>query len=191
MRKNWSLILIGLATLTLAIVAILTAWKLYQLRKAPVAPTAPTPAPAIGPAKEGEMCGGIAGILCEPPLVCIYEGGKLIAPYPDASGICTAPEAKAGPCILDFCIPTPTPTTPTGTPTPTPTETPTPTPTGTPTPTPTGTVTPTPTATPTPPPGATPTPTPPQLPPAGFSAPTIGAILGGLLLLGLAFVFVF
>lgn len=195
MRKNWTLILIGLATFTLAVVAIITAWKLYQLRKVPVAPTAPLPAPAIGPAKEGEMCGGIAGILCELPLFCDYGEGRRTAPYPDASGICTAPAVKA-PCTLDFCIPTPTPTptatpTPTGTPTPTPTGTITPTP--TPTPTATGTPTPGPTATPTPTstPGPTATPTLVELPPAGFSAPTWGAILGGILILGLALVLAF
>lgn len=34
-------------------------------------------------AREGEMCGGIAGFLCEPGLTCKYAGD-----YPDASGIC-------------------------------------------------------------------------------------------------------
>ncbi len=34
-------------------------------------------------AKEGELCGGIAGILCEPQLRCQYKGA-----YPDAAGTC-------------------------------------------------------------------------------------------------------
>lgn len=34
-------------------------------------------------AKEGQMCGGIAGILCCPGLNC-----KLAGSYPDASGVC-------------------------------------------------------------------------------------------------------
>lgn len=34
-------------------------------------------------AKEGETCGGIAGILCEPSLFCKYDGA-----YPDAAGVC-------------------------------------------------------------------------------------------------------
>lgn len=34
-------------------------------------------------AKEGETCGGIAGILCDFGLMCQYEGA-----YPDASGTC-------------------------------------------------------------------------------------------------------
>ncbi len=39
---------------------------------------------AIAPrAKEGELCGGIAGILCEPSLFCKYDGA-----YPDAAGTC-------------------------------------------------------------------------------------------------------
>ncbi len=34
-------------------------------------------------ANEGEMCGGIAGIMCSVGLNCYYSGD-----YPDASGIC-------------------------------------------------------------------------------------------------------
>ncbi len=112
--------------------------------------------------------------------------------------------------------PTPTPTrgttptpTPTGTVTPTPTLTitPTPTPTSTVTPTPTATVTPTGTITPTPtgtitptPTGTiTPTPTPTtiaaatpsaELPEAGFTLPTFGAIIGGILLIITSLIFI-
>ena len=200
MRKNWSLILIGLATFMLAIIAIVTAWKLYQLREVPVAPTVPVPAPAIECAEEGGVCYGLAGLPCCEGLVCVTEEGLPV--QPDRGGICQRPEAIKGPCALDFCIPSPTPT-PTGTPTPTPTgtltPTPTPTATGTPTPGPTATPTPTstpgPTSTPTPTPttylAEAPTPTPVELPPAGFSAPTWGAILGGILILGLALVLAF
>jgi len=39
-------------------------------------------------AREGEMCGGIRGIICQERLECIYENGSKHAPYPDASGIC-------------------------------------------------------------------------------------------------------
>lgn len=196
MRKNWTLILIGLATFTLAIVAILTAWKLYQLRKAPVAPTAPGPAPALETITPTPMCQTLWWYdnqhrECGQKPFCgmyMYLG---LHTFPTKEA-CEASLAAEAPCTLDFCIPTPTPTTPTGTltPTPTPTETPTPTPTtptGTPTPTPTGTVTPTPTSTP----GPTVTPTPVELPPAGFSTPTWGAILGGILILGLALVLAF
>lgn len=35
------------------------------------------------PAAEGEFCGGIAGILCDEGLRCIFDGD-----YPDAGGIC-------------------------------------------------------------------------------------------------------
>ena len=185
MRKNWTLILIGLATLALAIVAILTAWKLYQLRKAPVAPTAPAPAPALEGITPTPMCQTLWWYdnqhrECGQKPFCgmyMYLG---LHTFPTKEE-CEASLVKEAPCTLDFCIPTPTPT---GTLTPTPTPT---TPTGTPTPTPTGTVTPTPTSTP----GPTVTPTPVELPPAGFSTPTWGAILGGILILGLALVLAF
>jgi hypothetical protein len=39
---------------------------------------------------EGEMCGGIAGFMCEEGLKCILDGN-----YPDAAGICVKEEAKA------------------------------------------------------------------------------------------------
>ena len=35
-------------------------------------------------AKEGEACGGIAGIQCDPGLICLYDGA-----YPDAGGTCS------------------------------------------------------------------------------------------------------
>lgn len=38
---------------------------------------------ALPRAGEGEACGGIAGILCEPSLFCSYDGA-----YPDAAGVC-------------------------------------------------------------------------------------------------------
>lgn len=154
LKKNWSLLSVGLITVVLAVVAVGTAWKLYRAGTEPVAPTAP---PSVPKAQE------------EP----------------------TATPMPEEPCVLEFQVVTSTPT-PTGTVTPTPTNTPTPTPTGTVTPAPTATPTPTvtpgptstPTLTPTPEPGVTttPTPTPVELPEAGISLPTIGTLLGGLLL---------
>lgn len=157
LKKNWSLLSVGLITVVLAVVAIGTAWKLYQAGTEPVAPTAP-------------------------------------ASVPKAQEEPTATPTPEDPCVLEFSVPSVTPTpTPTGEPTGTPT--PTPEPTATPTPGPTATPTPGPTATPTPtspppPPGTTPTPTPTpvELPEAGVSLPTIGALLGGLLLVALAIV---
>jgi hypothetical protein len=160
LRKNWSLLSVGLITLVLAVVAIGTAWKLYQAGTEPVAPTTPS---SIPKAQE------------EP----------------------TATPIPEEPCVLEFEVVTPTPT-PTGTVTPTPSDTPTPTPTGTVTPVPTDTPTPTstpgptstPTPTSTPKPGVTttPTPTPVELPSAGISLPTIGTLLGGLLLITLSII---
>ncbi len=160
LKKNWSLLSVGLITVVLAVVAIGTAWKLYQAGSEPVAPTAP-------------------------------------ASVPKAQEEPTATPVPEEPCVLEFEVPSGTPTpTPTGEPTGTPT--PTPEPTGTPTPGPTATPTPiptsipgptsTPTPTPTPKPGVTvtPTPTPVELIEAGIFLPTIGVLLGGLLLIVLS-----
>ena len=156
--KNNKLASIGLAvTVLLGIISVLTAVRLYQLRKQAVAPTAPEQSEAAG-----EFCGGIAGVPCPAGLVCVYEDGTTRAPYPDASGTCqvSAPRTANACQTFFFTISTPTPTpTITGTLTPTNTKTPTPTSTKTPTPTPTKTPTPTPTKTPTPTPTKTPTPT--------------------------------
>jgi len=155
LKQNWYLILIGLATVILGIIAVVTAIKLYQLREVPVAPTVPKPAPAREPVEACKLTFNISAV----------------TPTPTPTGTITP--------------------TPTGSPTPTPTltGTPTPTPTGTITPTPTGTITPTPTL----PPGVTPTPTPTQveLPKAGVAFPTLGAILGGLLLIGMSIIIAF
>jgi len=180
LKKNWSLLSVGLITVVLAIIALGTAWKLYEAGREPVAPTAPS---SIPKAQE------------EPTL-----------PPP--------PPPPEEPCVLEFIVPsgTPTPTIPvpecweectdecsgdlecqdvSGTDRcvhkdcpdeedcvcPGPTATPTPGPTATPTPT-----------SPPPPPGTTPTPTPTpvELPEAGVSLPTVGALLGGILLVVLS-----
>lgn len=49
MKKNWTTILILTTTVILAIIAVVTALKLYQVGKEPVAPTAPRPVPAVAP----------------------------------------------------------------------------------------------------------------------------------------------
>lgn len=168
LRKNWQLILIGLATLILGIIAVVTAIKLYQIGRKPVAPTAPEKAPAVTEVVEEER---------EPSEACTLAF-SIAAPSP-------TPTTTPGPTS------TPTPTSTPG-PTATPTPSPTPGPTATPTPAPTTTPTPGPTATPTPTlaPGVTPTatPTPVELPEAGFVLPTFGVVLGGLILLGLALI---
>lgn len=45
LKKNWSLLSVGLITIVLAVVALGTAWKLYQAGREPVAPTAPASVP--------------------------------------------------------------------------------------------------------------------------------------------------
>ena len=118
-------------TVLLGIISVLTAVRLYQLRKQAVAPTAPEQPEAAVP---GQACQTFFFTISTP------------TPTPTITGTLTPTNTK-----------TPTPTS-TKTPTPTPTKTPTPTPTKTPTPTPTKTPTPTntktPTPTPTPPPTA-------------------------------------
>jgi hypothetical protein len=91
LKKNWSIILISTAVVVLAVIAILTATKLYQLREQPVAPTVPQPAPAA------EETGPVAACT----LNITVEGGPTSTPTP------TRPTS------------TPTPTKPTSTPTPT------------------------------------------------------------------------
>jgi len=163
LRKNWQLILIGIATLILGIIAVITAVKLYQIGKKPVAPTAPEETPAAIEREPSQSC------------TLTFTVGE---PTPTPTGTPT---------------PSPTPTletTPTPTSSPTPEPTTTPTPTETPEPTPTPTSTPTPTATPTFEPTPTPTPeltvTPFELPEAGISLPTISVLLGAALVFVLA-----
>jgi outer membrane biosynthesis protein TonB len=165
MNNKTKKITIILLTVVLAVVAVFLGIKLYQMRQEQVAPT--------------------------------------------------LPKAISEKCTLEFTVPAPSPTpTPEATPTPTPTLTPTPTPEVTPTPTPTPTptltpeATPTPTLTPTPTPTPSPTETPTEapvtettptpttppptaLPEAGSIIPTLGVILGGLILgiLGVLFIF--
>jgi len=124
-------------------------------------------------------------------LVAIIAGFKLYQLRQESIAP-TEPGAVSEKCTLEFTvsIPSLTPTL-----TPTPTGTLTPTPTGTLTPTPTGTLTPTPTTAPTNTPAAdeptstpapsepTTTPAPPtELPSAGGILPTIGTIVGGVIL---------
>ena len=108
-KKNWLTILILGGTIFLAVIAVVTAVKLYQLRQEPIAPTAPKPAPAVEPTATPTP------LPAEP------------TPVP----ACILSFTISGP------TPTPTPTGtpgPTSTPTPGPTNTPTPGPTSTPVP---------------------------------------------------------
>jgi len=45
LKKNWQISLVGFTTLILAVIALATAWRLYQVGKEPIAPTAPTSFP--------------------------------------------------------------------------------------------------------------------------------------------------
>lgn len=198
LKQNWRLILIVFITLVLGAIAIITAYRLYQMRREPVAPTAPAPAPAAEeactmyfsvstptPAVAGcyETCSGFSP--CEEGLVC---GTDWCPPGEICLQVlkCYNPDCPYEETCV--CGPTPTATaTPTGTATPTPTTAPTATPTPTspvvasPTPTSAFVVTPTPTSIAV----ATPTPVV-ELPEAGFTLPTIGIAAGGLLLFALS-----
>jgi hypothetical protein len=119
LKKNWSLVSVGLITVILAVIALGTAWKLYQAGKEPVAPTAPVSIPKA----------------VEEPIP---------TPPPEEPCVLTFNVATGTPTPGPTATPTPT-GEPTSTPTPGPTATPGPTSTPTPTPKPGVTVTPTPT----------------------------------------------
>lgn len=122
LRQNKGVILAAVVTLVLAIIAILTAVRFYQLRRQAVAPTAPEEPEAAAPSPT--------------------PGGELPSPAPE----CSLTFVVSSPTPTVTNTPTPTATftpTPTNTPTTTPTYTPTPTVTNTPTPTFTPTLTPT------------------------------------------------
>lgn len=236
LKKNWYLAAIIAATVILAIIAVVTAVRLYQVGKEPVAPTAPKPAPAVAP-----QCQLTFTLATPTPTTATPTPEETPTPIPECWEECTDDTDCPGGLVCDdvdgtdLCInpeceieeqeetcvcPEPTAT---------PTESPTPTPTGTVVPT----ATPTPEPTATPPPGCwdtctddddcsgslvcqtvagvnrcvnascptesdctcaipvTPTPTPVELPEAGFALPTIGAILGGLLLIITSLVIIF
>jgi len=192
MRKNGLTILIFVATLILGAIAVITAIRLYQLRKVPVAPTVPRPAPAV--ATPSPIVEPTPEPSPEPTPVpeCILAfaiASPTPTPVPECWNTCTTNEDcpqdlecqtvdQVDRCVnpdcpeeVDCVCPTPTPT---------------PTPTGTPSPT--ATPTPGPTTTPTPVAEATPTPVAVvELPKAGILSPTFFTILGGvvLVLLGL------
>lgn len=201
LKKNWLTIFLVGITVILGAVAVVTAWKIYQAGKKPIAPTAPesqpaavapecvlefdiptpTPTPTVTPTPIPECwqtC--INAIECPETLVCQK-------PDPEDDKRCVNSDC---PNAENCLCPTPTPTvTPTPTATATPTNTPSPTPTTTMTPVPTEGLSPTPTETP--PPEATPTPTttpqPTPTPKSGDSPtptsiielPKAGIILGG------------
>jgi hypothetical protein len=199
LKKNWSLLTVGLITVVLAVIALGTAWKLYQAGREPVAPTAPvsvpkaqeeptsTPTPEEPCVLEFEVPSGTptptpTGTVTPTPTPvpecweeCTDEcSGDLVCQDVEGTDRCVnkdCPEEED--CECPGATPTPTPT---------------PGPTATPTPTPTPGPTSTPTPTPTPKPGVTttPTPTPVELPSAGISLPTIGVLLGGILLVVLS-----
>lgn len=96
LKENWHLILIGLATIVLAIIAVFTAMKLYKTGSQPIAPTAPKPAPAREPVETCRLVFTVGGI----------------TPTPTPSG-------QPTPTPTGRSTPTPTPTGgPTATPTP-------------------------------------------------------------------------
>lgn len=127
-RKNWQLVFLAVFTILLGAVAIFTAMRLYQLRSQPVAPTAPVPAPAAGPACQMSFIvptpiptstpsPGGCGDRCEMNDDCNTQ----YICYSD--GHCRNPSCPSDPdCVCPGPSPTPTPT-PTVAPTPIPTPT--------------------------------------------------------------------
>ncbi len=65
-----------------------------------IVPPTVSPVPSVIEtlAKEGELCGGIAGKLCEPDLMCDMSANPAV---PDGAGICIKPVAGAG-MVLNY-----------------------------------------------------------------------------------------
>jgi hypothetical protein len=201
--KTTAIILSSLALLGLT---VFLAYKIYQTRQESLAPTEPEAVSeactlefAISsppPEPECYQTCDLNNDLCPKSLTCQEVDGNPICVNSDC------PEEEDCLCPGE---PTPTPTpTPTTTPAATPTPTATTTPIPTATPTPEATVTPAPTTTATTPTEPTPTqqpetitlvsptsPPPTALPEAGSILPTLGVILGGLILGAIGFFFVF
>jgi hypothetical protein len=194
-KKTIFAIALSLGTVVLAIIAVITALKLKQISEEEIKPTVP----------EEPKAAEIAPLPTLPPAGTCYLvfGGPTETPTPTTTGTLT-PTPTPTPvslecwdeCVVDSdcpgslvcqevetidrCVNPDCPeeedcTCPGETPTPTPTETATPTPTTTATPTPGGTVTPTPTTA--------------ALPEAGFNLPTLGTVMGGLLLVVVSLLF--
>lgn len=187
-KKNWTTLFILGATVILAVIAVITALRLYQTRQEPIAPTAPQPAPALEPTA--------TPIETDPVAACSLSfnvGGVTITPSPTPTvspkcwTTCTSKDDcpsslecqtvdGAKHCVNPDCPEEEDCDCPEG-------------PTSTPTPGPSSTPTPGPTSTPTPKAGVQPTATPIPLPEAGVTLPTwltaIGA--GALVILGLIF----
>ena len=172
-KNNSVTVLTIVGTIILAVVAVFTAIRLYQLRQRAVAPTAPekpfaeeiSPTPTVTPTAPSIQ-------------------------LPPASEQCQVIFEIGGPPPTETPTPTLTSTpspTPTNTPTPTKTPTPTATVTGTPPPTSTPTTTLTPTPTTTALAQASPTPAP-ELPVVGVPLPTLAAIALGVLLIIVSFI---
>src|SRR5262245_35338854 len=125
MKNKLTTIGIILVTVILAGVAIFTAYKLYQTRNTAIAPNVPSSKPKAA----GEVCGGIQGIACPAGEQCVYEGGAIVAPNPDATGTCevVTGDHTAPLCQLSFTLATSTPTaTPSHSPSPSPSPSPVP-----------------------------------------------------------------
>lgn len=185
LKKNWQIIGVATITVTMAIVAIVTASKLYERK--PVAPNAPKPAPAASEAcrlsftLSAPSPTATAAVTTTPTVTSTPPPGATTTPRPTATST-PRPTATLTPAA-----------TPTNTPAPRNTNTPTPNPTATPTPRPQATSTPQPTVVAASQPTKTPTqtkatatPTTVQLPEAGSPIPTLGFVIAGIVLLGIA-----
>src|SRR4030043_474219 len=183
LKKNWQISLVGLTTLLLAVIALVTAWRLYQVGKEPIAPTAPTSFPQAVGSEEPEVgvCTLEFTITASPPPVSCYDACEDDNDCPQDFGddeIALVCDEDDNICVNEDCPDEDDCECPEESPTPTPTPTPTPKPTPSPSPSPSIA------GSPVPSPSLEPSPSPQQveLPEAGIISPTILATLGGIIL---------
>src|SRR4030043_2100279 len=177
LKKNWQISLVGLTTLVLAVIALTTAWRLYQVGKEPIAPTAPTSLPQAVEPEEPEV--GVCTLEFTIEAISCYDTCTVDTDCPQNFGddevdlVCDEDENI---CVNEDCSDENDCECPEETPTPIPTPTPKPTPSPSPSPSIAGSPVPSPSL------ESSPSPQQVELPEAGIISPTILATLGGIIL---------
>ncbi|HUV42772.1 MAG TPA: hypothetical protein VMY36_02580 [Patescibacteria group bacterium] len=170
LKKNWQISLVGFTTLILAVIALATAWRLYQVGKEPIAPTAPTSFPQADEPEE-PLEEAVCTLEFTIEAISCYDACTVDTDCPQNFGddevdlVCDEDENI---CVNESCSDEDDCVCPEESHTPTPTPSPSPSVAGSPVPS----------------PSLVPSPSPQQveLPEAGIISPTILATLGGIIL---------